>query len=115
MKDLANSKGISRRDRDILIRLKEIVHLIIPAATVLLYGSVARGAQDEGSDYDVLILTDAPLSTKEEDVVTDAVYDLELEQGIVISTLFYTKDFWAAPLAQVMPFHQRVQEDGGVI
>jgi len=68
-----------------------------------------------GADYDVLILTDAPLSTKEEDVVTDAVYDLELEQGIVISTLFYTKDFWAAPLAQVMPFHQRVQEDGVVI
>ncbi len=115
MKDLATSKDISRRDRDILIKLKEIVHLIIPTATVLLYGSVARGTQDEESDYDVLILTDAPLSTKEEDAVTDAVYDLELEQGIVISTLFYSKDFWAAPLAQVMPFHQRVQEDGVVI
>ena len=115
MKDLANSKGISHRDRDILIKLKEIVHLIAPMATVLLYGSVARGTQDEESDYDVLILTEAPLSTKEEDAVTDTVYDLELEQGIVISTLFYTKDFWAAPLAQVMPFHQRVQEDGVVI
>jgi predicted nucleotidyltransferase len=115
MKDLANLIGISRRDRDILIKLKEIVRLIIPTATVLLYGSVARGTQDEESDYDVLILTEAPLSTKEEDAVTDAVYDLELEQGIVISTLFYTKDFWADPLAQVMPFHQRVQEDGVVI
>ena len=115
MKDLATSKGISRRDRDILIKLKEIVRLIIPTATVLLYGSVARGAQDEESDYDVLILTDAPLSTKEEDAVTDAVYDLELEQGIVVSTLFYTKNFWAAPLAQVLPFHQRVREDGVVI
>ena len=115
MKDLANSKDISRGDRDILIKLKEIVHVIVPTATVLLYGSVAKGTQDEESDYDVLILTDAPLSTKEEDAVTDAFYDLELERGIVISTLFYTKDFWAAPLAQVMPFHQRVQEDGVVI
>lgn len=115
MKDLANSKDINGGDRDILIKLKEIVHVIIPTATVLLYGSVAKGTQDEESDYDVLILTDAPLSTKEEDAVTDAVYDLELEQGIVISTLFYTKDFWAAPLAQVLPFHQRVQEDGVVI
>ncbi len=115
MKDLATSTGISHRDRDILIRLKGIVHLIIPTATVLLYGSVARGTQDLESDYDVLILTDAPLSTREEDTVTDAVYDLELEQGIVVSTLFYTKDFWSAPLAQVMPFHQRVQEDGVVI
>ena len=115
MKDLAHSKGISRGDRDILIELKDIVHLIIPTATVLLYGSVARGSQDEESDYDVLILTDLPLSTKEEDAVTDAVYDLELEQGIVISTLFYTKNYWAAPLAQVLPFHQRVQEDGVVI
>jgi predicted nucleotidyltransferase len=115
MKDLATSKDISGRDRDILIKLKEIVHVIIPTATVLLYGSVARGTQDEDSDYDVLILTDAPLSTKEEDAVTDAVYDLELDRGIVISTLFYTKDFWAAPIAQVMPFHQRVREDGVVI
>jgi len=115
MKDLAHSKGISRGDRDILIRLKEIIHVIVPTATVLLYGSVARGTQDEESDYDVLILTDAPLSTKEEDAVTDSFYDLELEQGIVISTLFYTKDFWAAPRAQVLPFHQRVQEDGVVI
>jgi predicted nucleotidyltransferase len=115
MKNLATSKDISGRDRDILIKLKEIVHVIIPTATVLLYGSVARGTQDEDSDYDVLILTDAPLSTKEEDAVTDAVYDLELDRGIVISTLFYTKDFWAAPIAQVMPFHQRVREDGVVI
>jgi predicted nucleotidyltransferase len=115
MKDLANSKGISHGDRDILFKLKEIVHEIVPTAMVLLYGSVARGTPDEGSDYDVLILTDAPLSTKEEDAVTDAFYDLELERGIVISTLFYTKDSWATPLAQVMPFHQRVQEDGVVI
>jgi predicted nucleotidyltransferase len=115
MKNLATSKDISGRDRDILIKLKEIVHVIIPTATVLLYGSVARGTQDEDSDYDVLILTDAPLSTKEEDSVTDAVYDLELDRGIVISTLFYTKDFWAAPIAQVLPFHQRVREDGVVI
>lgn len=115
MKDLTATELISHRDRGILISLKEIVHRAIPTATVLLYGSVARGAQDDESDYDVLILTDTPLSTKEEDAVTDAIYDLDLEQGIVISTLFYTKDFWAAPLAQVMPFHLRVQEDGVVI
>jgi len=115
MKDLANSKSISSGDQDILIKLKEIVHVIVPTSTVLLYGSVARGTQDDASDYDVLILTDFPLSTKEEDAVTDAFYDLELERGVVISTMFYTKDFWAAPLAQVMPFHQRVQEDGVVI
>lgn len=115
MKDLATKEIISHRDREILIKLKEIVHGAIPSAKILLYGSVARGAQDEESDYDVLILTDTPLSTKEEDAVTDAVYDLELEQGIVISMLFYTKDFWEAPLSQVMPFHLRVQEDGVVI
>ncbi|TSA44541.1 MAG: nucleotidyltransferase domain-containing protein [Deltaproteobacteria bacterium] len=115
MKDLATAELISQKDRRILIRLKEIVRRAIPTATILLYGSVARGSQDKESDYDVLILTDSPLSTKEEDAVTDAVYDLELEQGIVISTLFYTKGFWGAPLAQVMPFHQRVQEDAVVL
>jgi predicted nucleotidyltransferase len=50
MKDLASLKSISRGNRDLLIKMKDIVHLIIPTATVLLYGSVARGAQDEESD-----------------------------------------------------------------
>ena len=52
VKDLANSKDINCGDRDILIKLKEIVHVIVPTATVLLYGSVARGTQDEDSDSD---------------------------------------------------------------
>jgi predicted nucleotidyltransferase len=52
MKALANSKDINCGDRDILIKLKEIIHVIVPTATVLLYGSVARGTQDEESDYE---------------------------------------------------------------
>jgi len=56
-----------------------------------------------------------PSCPQEEDAVADAVYDMELEQGIVVSILFYIKDFWAAPLAQVIPFQQRVREDGVII
>ena len=43
-----------------------VIAAFLPGASVVLYGSVARGEQGPESDYDVLILVDAPLTRQEE-------------------------------------------------
>jgi len=91
---------------------KKVVRGLVPDAAILLYGSVARGSSDPESDYDLLILTDEPLSPTEEDRVRDAGYEVELAHDIVVSTLFYTKEQWQSPLFRAMPFHREVQHDG---
>jgi predicted nucleotidyltransferase len=44
------SKFLSEKDRNLLTELKEVVAARIPEATVLLYGSVARGTATAESD-----------------------------------------------------------------
>ncbi len=43
---------------EIIERIKNKVHSIDPTATVILYGSYARGDFNENSDIDLLILVD---------------------------------------------------------
>jgi predicted nucleotidyltransferase len=109
MKTLEQVETISDQDRQLLHEVKQIVQKFLPAAEVVLYGSVARGTQDAESDYDILVLTDKSLTTKEEDVVEEALYDLQLAKGVLICTIFYEKEFWRKH--PNMPFHRKVDQD----
>lgn len=104
--------NVTAKDREILKSVKQVIEGHLPGAKVFLYGSVARGSRDAESDYDILILTDSFLTAAEEDGVDDAVYDIQLAHGVVISTLFYTKSEWDQPLFRGMPFRREVEKDG---
>lgn len=99
------------RDKDLLSNLKCVIQGFSPSADLLLYGSVARGTQYPESDYDILVLMDTPLTLSEDDAIQDAVYNLELSYGVVISIIFFTKDEWSVPLSCAMPFHKQVEAD----
>ncbi len=115
MKMLAEMQGVSPEAKRLLDDISGVIHGLLPTATILLYGSVARGMPRSESDYDILVLTDSPLSRAEEDTVMDAVFDLELERKAVISTLFYARDEWDMPVRRVSPFHQEVERDAIVL
>ena len=46
-------------------KIKSVVHSFLPGAKVLLFGSYARGEEQKGSDYDLLIITDESLPSEE--------------------------------------------------
>ena len=55
---------------------------------VLLYGSRARGDFNEGSDIDILVLLEGPVDFGAEvKSIVDALYDLQLETGVIIEAL----------------------------
>jgi predicted nucleotidyltransferase len=91
--------AIQPQDKAILSECRDILRRILPGATVYLYGSGVRGAREPDSDLDLLILTEHRLSREEEDRAAHAVYDIELTRGVVISTLFYSREEWDAPLS----------------
>jgi predicted nucleotidyltransferase len=95
--------------------LKRVVSEHLSGATLLLYGSAARGARAPDSDYDVLLLTQAPLSCEEQDRIRGAVYELELAREVVISIMFDTHQEWSGPLAAVTPYHRSVEREGLVV
>jgi len=111
MRTLESLSTLDDSDRTVLRELKECIGRFLPSATVLLYGSAARGTREAESDLDVLVLTEAPLTAEVARAVTDAVYDLELSRGAVISTLFYSVDEWNAPLVRGTPFRTRLEAE----
>lgn len=95
----------------LLVKLKRVVQLIVPDAELLLYGSAARGERGPESDYDIMVLLNAPLASAEEDAVEGAVYDLELAHGVVISLFLVTREKWNLPFTTATPFYRNVRRE----
>ncbi len=93
----------------LLMQAKQVIRSFLPTAEVLLYGSSARGDREPDSDYDLLVLTAQSVSRQEARRVDDALYDLELDSGAVLSTLYQCQDTWKR--VSGMPFHAEVEKD----
>jgi len=85
-----------------------------PVDRVVLYGSKARGTDDEESDIDLLVLTSRELGWKERDSITDALFDIELAHGVVISSLVLPTAEWERGRFAVLPIREEI-EDCGVL
>ncbi len=115
MRRLHQTTTIPREARTVLRACKRAVLGILPDATVLLYGSLARGTAGHESDWDILVLTERPISAAEEERVRRAVYSLELAHEVVLSLLIYAKQEWDEPGHRAMPFHEEVEREGLVL
>jgi len=102
-------------DIELLKRCKKAIRQVVPDADVILYGSRARGDAEEYSDYDILILTNGPISMSLKKNFYDYTLDLELETGAVLTLMTYDRLKWDTPLYRAMPFHKNVDRDGVIL
>ena len=86
-----------------------------PVDRVILFGSKARGTDDEESDVDLLILTSRPLSWREQNAVTDMLFDIELGHDVIISTLILSTREWSEGPHTVLPIHDEIDDHGVVV
>jgi len=102
-------------DKDkILKRIKDSVKATAPGATLILYGSYARGDYREDSDIDILVLTnEEKITYQEKKNIVSPIYHIELETGIIISTMFLSKKTWDAHC--ITPFYKNVMKEGLVL
>ena len=94
--------------------IHEAVLAVDPDAEVILYGSRARGDENPGSDWDILILTDAPVDMDIENAFRDKLYDLELETGEPLSIFIYSKLNWNSK-QRITPYYQNITQEGIVL
>jgi len=90
--------------------LKVVLKRIAPDATVILYGSEARGDACEGSDIDILVLLDKDkITLHDRQAITYPFYDVELETGVIISPKVFSMQQWNNQLA-ITPFYHNVMK-----
>ena len=112
MKTLRTATAVTDRDRQMLLSLKAVILAHDPEAEVILYGSTARGARQPDSDYDVLVITSRELSSSEARRLDGAVYSVELEMGIVLSLMLYSREQWFDPRMKGSPYRTNVIGEG---
>ena len=115
MKRLEDAAAIPSEDKEILRQVRQAIRSWLPDATLYLYGSGAWGTREPDSDLDLLILTPQRLFREAESIVTDAIYELELANGVVISTVFYSQEEWDTPLLRATPFRARVDAEAVLV
>lgn len=93
-----------------LNRIKEQVLKEDENASVILFGSRARGDYREDSDWDILVLTSKDVNGTLKRRIRDDIYDVQLEYLQPVSTLVYNKDFWHT--LDVTPLFQNVAKEG---
>ncbi len=99
----------------ILQLIKDSVKATDPHATLILYGSYARGDYNEESDIDLLILIDKEKVTRNDKIkITYPLYDIQFDTGILISPMVYSKKFWHKE-HKVTPFYENVNSEGVIL
>lgn len=79
----------------------------------ILFGSYARGDNDEGSDIDVLLLVNA----SREDIarrnwqVGDVAAELLLRYGVLVSPIVENREYFNANV-EALPFYRNISREG---
>lgn len=100
------------RRTEIVSRITQEAHRMLPKVQTILYGSEARGEARPDSDIDLLLLVDTDkLTYNDKDRIIAPFYDIELDTGIVISMLIMPRKEWEnRPF--LTPFQYNVNKEG---
>lgn len=83
-----------------------------PVEEIILYGSVARGEEDEESDIDLLVVTSQVLKRMARHEITDMVFEVNLRYGTNFSTLVIDRASWESGVVSVLPLRDEVLREG---
>jgi len=102
-------------ERDLLAECKALIQEVVPEASLILYGSRARGDAQDDSDYDLLVLVDREVDMQLERAIVNRLVPLEGRTGKALTVLIYNRSQWDSALYRAMPFHKNVTREGVAI
>ena len=95
-----------------LSNIRDIINHINPAARVILYGSRAKKLAHKDSDWDILIVVPEQVNLEVEQKYSYPLYELEWQNGEVISVFVVSEKDWKNPVFQYTSLYQNVKAEG---
>jgi len=81
-------------ESNILSSIKANIQSVMPGAQVFLFGSRAYGIPTEESDWDILILTQQPVTLQIKKDIHNILFPLSVQIGAFINTLIARESDW---------------------
>ncbi len=104
--------SIKDNEKNAIFDASAMLREAFPVKEVVLFGSKARGDDDEESDIDLLVLTSQPVSWNERKAINNALYEIQMKYDIIISTLITTVTEWNEGTFSVLPIHGEISDQG---
>ncbi len=102
------------RDYEIAKKLKERLSEVVQLVSFRVFGSRARGDEDEYSDMDVFLEVES-LNKELKEKIHDIVWEVGFENFIVISPLIFTRhEIEQSPL-RASPIVRNIVEEGVIV
>lgn len=98
-------------DNNISEKIKTAVLSMEPEAQIYIYGSRARGDETGDSDWDVMIIMPRAVTPQLKHSIRHALYEIEWDNGCVISSIMQSREEWSSPRMRMTPFYQNVTRD----
>lgn len=107
--------NLNDREKKAITEASRMLKERFPIKEVILFGSKARGVDDEESDIDLMLLTNRPIHWREREKIIHSLYDIELEYDVVISILDTTVSDWETGIFTVFPIRKEITQDGVMV
>jgi len=83
-----------------------------PIEEYIIFGSVARGEAEEGSDLDLLALTSLPISHRFKHDIYGIVTEINLKYDTNLSILLIDKPSWNNGVYSILSIKDEIKRDG---
>lgn len=98
--------------------ITEAVNLLqqqFPVKQIILFGSKARGDDDEYSDIDLLLITSRKIHWKEEKAIVDLLFDVGMKYDVIFTPLDVPMQDWDGGMFTIFPIYKEILQDGVTI
>jgi predicted nucleotidyltransferase len=112
MKPIQQWENNSPHVLDFLSQVREEVRRLLPDAKIILHGSRVRNEARQDSDWDFLIIAEHPLDRRTVTELKDSLYEVELANDEVVSSIIRSKQEWSSPEYDALPFKAAVEKEG---
>ncbi|MGN7456223.1 nucleotidyltransferase family protein [Paenibacillus pasadenensis] len=108
--------SLTSQEKQSLVRLKQRLAASFRLIELILFGSKARGDHDEWSDLDVLVLVEDEKNWRNRELLSDIVYELNLQYGTHLTCILENADDWRSEETSIgLPLKDNIVEEGIVI